>query len=85
MYKSTPGLVHKNGPERPGDGEGSGEITCRRGKRVGSGGGFEEEKRQEDKDFGPDACALMVAINAESFKRGQDNEDGSPAVVKREG
>jgi hypothetical protein len=28
---------------------------------------------------------MLVGINAEGFERGEDNKDGGPTVIKREG
>lgn len=85
MDKARGGLVGKDGPEGPGNGDRSREVTLRRGERVGGGGTLKEEERKEDKDFGPDAGMVAVGIDTECLERGQDDEDGGPAVVQGEG
>lgn len=78
-------LVSPNTEEGPGDSEGTSEITFRRGEGVGGTGGFEDEEGQEDEDLGPDAGAVGVSVDAECFEGSQEDEDGGPAVVEREG
>ncbi len=40
---------------------------------------------KEDKDFRPDTCVVGLCIHAESLECSEDNEDGGPAVIEREG
>lgn len=40
---------------------------------------------KEDKDFCPDACVVGLCIHTERLECGEDNEDGGPAVIEREG
>ena len=40
---------------------------------------------EEDEDLGPDARVVVQAVDAERVERGDDDEDGRPAVVEREG
>ena len=39
---------------------------------------------EEDKDLGPDACAMRVCVDTKRLKRGQNHKDGRPSMVKRE-
>jgi len=50
----------------------------------------EEKKRnysqsKEDKDFCPDACTMGDCVHTEGIKRSEDNENGCPTMVEREG
>src|SRR5258705_5377735 len=40
---------------------------------------------QEDKDFSPDTSMVGECIDTKGFECGEDNKDGSPAMVEREG
>lgn len=79
------GLVRKDGPEGPGDGEARGKVTLGRGEGVGHSGGLEEEEGQEDKDLGPDAGMVGESVDTEGVEGREDDEDGGPAVVEGEG
>jgi len=77
--------VGEDGPERPSDSDGSGEITLRRGEGVCCCGALEEEKSKEDKDLGPDSSGINARVDTKSLKGCQDDEDGRPPVVEGEG
>jgi len=78
-------LVREDGKEGPGDGGGASEIALGGREGVGGGCGFEEEESEEDKDLGPDAGLVVDSIDAKGLEGGEDDEDGGPAVVEREG
>jgi len=78
-------LVSINGKERPGNGDGTSNVTLWGGEGVGGRGGFEEQQRKEDKDFGPDAGLVDVSVDAKCLESGEDDENGGPAVVEGEG
>ena len=40
---------------------------------------------EEDEDVSPDPGVLDGGVVAKSFERAEDDEDGGPAVVEREG
>lgn len=40
---------------------------------------------KEDEDLGPDAGVMGETVNAKGVKGGDDDEDGGPSVVEREG
>lgn len=40
---------------------------------------------QEDKHLSPYTSTMTVGINTEGFECGEDNKNGCPSVVKREG
>jgi len=70
VNKARSGLVSKDSPQGPGDGDGSWEVTFRGGESVGGRSALEEEKGEEDKDLGPDTCAVMNGVYAKGIKGG---------------
>lgn len=84
MHECAAPLVLKYRPQEPGDGDTGGQVTFGRGEGVRGSGGFEEEKREESEDLGPDASVVVKRVHAKRGERGQDNEDSGPAVVERE-
>jgi len=83
--KARVSLVGKDGPERPGDGDGGGEIALGGGESIGGCCSLQEEEGEEDENFGPDACTMGETVDTEGIESGNDDEDGGPTVVKREG
>jgi hypothetical protein len=100
--KARVSLVSEDGPERPGDGDGSGEITLGGGESIGGCCSLQKEANnnleyvkdiyrvkhlqgEEDENFGPDACTVSEAVDTEGIESGDDDKNGGPAVVKREG
>jgi hypothetical protein len=77
--------VSIDGPKSPGDGDGAREITFWSREGVGGGSAFQEEQCQEDKDLGPDTSMVCERIDTKGLECGEDNEDGGPAMVEREG
>ena len=92
----------EDGPERPGDGDGGGEIALGGGESIGGSSSLQEEANnnveyvkdiyrakglqcEEDENFGPDACTMGETVDTKGIKRSDDDEDGGPTVVKREG
>jgi len=75
------GLVCEDGEEGPGDGDGGGEVAFWGGECVGCCCAFKEEEGKENKDLCPDACGVVVGVDAECIEGGEDDEDGCPAVV----
>lgn len=78
-------LVSVDTKERPGDSDRTGKVTFRRGVSVGGGSGLENEEREEDEDLGPDTGWVGVCVAAKGFEASQEDEDGGPTVVEREG
>jgi hypothetical protein len=83
--KAGAGLLGEDGEQGPCDGDGRGEIALGGGEGVGGGSAFEEEEGKEDEDFCPDASAGGEGVDTECLEGGNDDEDGRPAVVEREG
>ena len=52
--------------------------------------GLKRKKRnylqgKEDTNFCPDTCTMGNCVHTKSIKRSDDNENGCPTMVKREG
>lgn len=62
-------LMSEDGKERPGDGDGSGEITLGCGEGVRGCGRLEEEEAEEDEDLGPDARVVGECVDAEGLEK----------------
>jgi hypothetical protein len=64
-------------------------LLCLQGRSWGEGvsecewnGGRERDVQgKENKDLCPDACGVVVGVDAECIEGGEDDEDGCPAVV----
>jgi hypothetical protein len=54
--------------QSPGDGSGSSGVTFLTGESVGGGGRLEENKGEENKDFGPDSSLVGVGVDAECLE-----------------
>ena len=78
-------LVRKDSPQAPRDSDAAGQVSLRSGERVCSTGALEEEEAEEYEDLGPDASLVLPCVDAEGLEGGQNNKDGRPAVVEREG
>ena len=59
------------------------KIENRLGERKKRERNYSQSK--EDKDFCPDACTMGDCVHTEGIKRTEDNENGCPTVVEREG
>ena len=77
--------MRKDSPQAPRDGDAAGQVTLRSGERVCGTGALEEEEAEEYEDLGPDASLVLPCVDAEGLEGGQNNKDGRPAVVEREG
>jgi hypothetical protein len=84
VNKVRRGLLVVDGEQGPSNGNRAGNITFRGGEGVGCRGGLQGQKSQEDKDFGENASLVGASVDTESLEGGQENEDGSPTVPKRE-
>lgn len=78
-------LVSVDTEKSPGDGNGTSEITFRRGEGVGGRGSLKDKEGEEDEDLGPDTGVVGLGVAAECFEAGQEDEDRGPAVVEGEG
>lgn len=83
--ESARGLVREDGPQGPGDRSASGQVTLGGSERVGGSGALEEEEGNEDEDLGPDTGTVGESVDAKRLEGGDNDEDGGPAVVEREG
>ena len=85
MDEAARTLMREHGKQGPSDRDGPRKITLGRREGVRGCGGLEEEEAEEDEDLGPDAGVVGGGVDAEGRECGEDDEDGGPAVVEREG
>jgi len=83
--KSRRCLVGEDGPEGPCNGDGGREVALRGRESIGSRGTLEEEEGKENEDFCPYASGKVQAAYTEGVECSDDDENGGPTVVKREG
>lgn len=60
------------------------EVTLRTGESICGRSRLEEEQSKEYANLGPNTGWLRKGIYAECFKRSDENENGSPPMVKGE-
>lgn len=74
----------KDGEERPGDGDASGEVALGRRESVGCGGRLEEEESEEDEDLGEDTGVVAVCVHAERLKCRHEDKESCEPMPERE-
>jgi len=84
VNESRPGLMHKDGPEIPSDGNGRRGIALGSGECISRCCPFQEEERQEDKDLSPHSGMMGPRIWTKCLEGREDDKDSRPPVVQRE-
>lgn len=74
----------KDGEERPGDGDASGEVAFGRRESVGGRGRLEEEESEEDEDLGEDTSVVAVCVHTERLKRRHKDKESRESMPKGE-
>lgn len=77
-------LMGKDREERPSYCKASRKVALRAGESIRGRSRLEEEQTKEYENLGPDTGWYMKRIDAECFKRSDDNENGSPPMIKGE-
>lgn len=77
-------LMGKDREEGPRYRETSRKVTLRAGESICGRSRLEEEQSKEYENFGPNTGWFKKRIDAECFKRSDDNENGRPPMVKGE-
>lgn len=81
MDKLGRGLMRIDGPEGPGNSNGSGKIAFRGRESIGGCRALKEEESQEDEDFGPYPSGLMKGVDTKGLECGKDDKNGGPSVI----
>lgn len=85
MDESGSSLMDINSPHRPGNSDGGRKIAFRAAESISGCRALKEEEGQEDEYFGPDTSSMLMGVHTKGFECGEDNKDGGPTVIKREG
>jgi len=83
--ESRGGLMGEDSPEGPSNGDGGWEVAFRGREGIGSRGTLEEEESKENENLCPNAGGIVEAAYTEGVECGDDDENGGPTMVKREG
>jgi hypothetical protein len=84
MNKTRRALVGKDSEEGESNSNGSREVTLGGVESICGSSSLKEEQGKEDKDFSPNAGLLSERIITKCLEERKDDQEGRPAMVKRE-